>query len=149
MRVLCYCRGLEIVRPPEDIIMECEQCGNMYPGNWHPHIKEIAKRFKNLGYDADIQTVCTECAIKLGLIDEIVGNYRVNYLFKFKARGQEKWHLAYVKDLYDISAVIAFLENRPLYYNEPRWYDHHFTKAKLDRIIDLTGISVEELMEEQ
>lgn len=152
MRVMCYC-----INAPEEVTIKCEHCGKMYhipdPFYMGHSIFDKVATIKDLGYDAAVEVVCSKCAIKLGLIDEYDSTSVIHHLFKFKARGQEKWHLAISNDPYDYDALIAFLENEPIYITNGSkyvrghgWCDEpHFTKAKLDRIIQMTGINVEEL----
>lgn len=155
MGVMCYS-----IAEPKEIIFKCEHCGKMY------HISSlfwegdsIGKRvgeIRNLGYDAEVGAVCSKCAIKLGLIDENDStsmDRKIHWLFKFKARGQEKWHLAISNDPFDYDALIAFLKNEPTYITHMSTYrsgygfcdEPHFTKAKLGIIMQLTGIDFEEL----
>lgn len=159
----------------DDIIARsCDYCGNEhkiwnFAGNY-THIIEIVESIKSLGYDADLEFVCTNCAIKLGLVDKFsiysdycnssygklhkvssIDEYLSKYntlrlLFKFKARGQEKWYLAISNDDDDYKAVIAFLKNEPT-YETYSFSKHEFcliaVKDKLDIIKRMTGISIE------
>ena len=164
-----------------DIITEsCDYCGNEYRvsdfAGTHTRKIEIVENIKSLGYDADLEFVCTNCAIKRGLIDlmnEIYSDYcnseygNSEYgklhkissideflskyygglypLIKFKARGQDEWHLAIAADD-DYKAVIAFLKNEPTYETYD-FSEHKFClialKNKLDIIKRMTGISIE------
>lgn len=109
MRLLCYCRSIPL---PKEIIIKCDHCGKEYR-TWDTHYRHqifSVSEIKTLGYDVDLEILCTNCLYKRLfeencikdyddlLLKENDSNIRLFYLFKFKARGQEKWHLSIAEE---------------------------------------------------
>jgi len=98
-----------------------------------------------LGYDAKVTVMCAECASKLGIKDvngeDITDQNKPYYVFYFKPKGQEEYHVSISGSWYDYNAVVAYLKNRetPI---ENAVYDR-FVKGKEEIISRMTGYDVE------
>ena len=98
-----------------------------------------------LGYDAKVTVMCAECASKLGIKDvngeDITDQNKPYYVFYFKPKDQEEYHVSISCDLNDYTAVSIYLKNResPL---EDSVYDWH-VKGKEEIISRMTGYDVE------
>ena len=98
-----------------------------------------------LGYDAKITVMCAECASKLGIKDvngeDITDQNKPYYVFYFKPKDQEEYHVSISGSWYDYNAVAIYLKNRekPL---EDSVYDL-FVKGKEEIISRMTGYDVE------
>ena len=63
------------------------------------------------------------------------------YVFYFKTKEQENYHLAISNDEDDYNAVIAFLKNEKSYTD---FFDNtHLVREELSLIERMTGISIE------
>jgi hypothetical protein len=102
------------------------------------------KTIENLGFDAKIEQLCSDCVAKLGLQDENGDAYwdgEMYYVFYFKTKEQENYHIAVANDEDDYDAVIAFLKNEKSYTD---FYDNtHLIKEEQDLIERMTGISID------
>ena len=98
-----------------------------------------------LGYDAKVTVMCAECASKLGIKDvngeDITDQNKPYYVFYFKPKGQEEYHVSISGSWFDYNAVTLYLKNResPL---EDSVYDWHI-KGKEEIISRMTGYDVE------
>ena len=103
-------------------------------------VETIAK----LGFDAKIEHLCADCAGKLGFKDEdgdTLFDGEMYYVFYFKTKEQETYHLAISNDEDDYNAVIAFLKNEKTYTD---FFDNtHIIREELPLIKRMTGISIE------
>lgn len=99
----------------------------------------------SLGYDAKVTVMCAECASKLGIKDvngdDITDQNKPYYVFYFKPKGQEDYHVSISGSWFDYNAVTLYLKNResPL---EDSVYDWHI-KGKEEIISRMTGYDVE------
>lgn len=144
MGAMCYSPAMPM---PKEV--ECESCGKkLEEFGWRQtsgdKIKKKVNAIKRLGYDAKVEGLCAECAMKLGLTDEDgepLSDYSLHYVFYFKTKEQEDYHLAVSNDEDEYNAVIAFLKNEPTYTD---FYDAtHPIKEELDLIKRMTGISID------
>lgn len=143
MGAMCYSPA-----PPQSIKVKCESCGKFVDEfDWmgsRKGIKKSVEEIKKLGYDAKVEHICADCANKLGLTDEdgdplIDG--QLYYVFYFKTKEQEQYHIAESSDEDEYKAVLAFLKNEPTYTD---YYDAtHLIKDELDVIKKLTGITID------
>lgn len=144
MGAMCYSPA-----PPEPKKAKCESCKKeitemswMSPGE--RTIRNKVQVIKELGYDAKVERLCSECTGKLGLKDEdgdTLGDYRLYYVFYFKTKEQDSYNIAIANCEEDYDAVIAFLKNEKTYTD---YYDAtHLIKDELPLIKRMTGISIE------
>lgn len=95
----------------------------------------------DMGYDAKVKLVCSDCANKLGLRDEggekLAGD-GVHTVFYFKTKEQSEYTISVDNDPDSYIAVYAFLSNNPKYLGLT-----HPIKESLDVIKRMTGISIE------
>lgn len=142
MGAMCYSPARH-----ESYTVKCESCGKeieefAWRRAYFNLIRKINK-IKCLGYDAKVERICSECATKLGVTDENgeqLSEY-IHYVFYFRTKEQEDYHLAVSDNGDDYNAVIAFLKNEPTYTD-----DHdatRFIKDELDLIKYMTGISID------
>ena len=144
MGAMCYSPAM-----PERHTVKCESCGKeIEEFGWRQAnvnlIKKKINEIKRLGYDAKVENICSECAVKLGVTDEDgepLSEYSLHFIFYFKTKDQEEYHLAASNSEDDYNAVIAFLKNEPTYTD---YYDAtRLIKDELDLIKYMTGISID------
>ena len=143
MGAMCY----ETVYSPLCEV-KCESCGKVVEEHdWMGRldgIKNKVEEIKKLGYDVKVEYLCGVCATKLGLKGEDGNSLldgQIYYVFFFKTKDEEQYHIAESSDEDEYKAVLAFLKNEPTYTN---YYDvTHLIKDELDVIEKLTGIYVE------
>lgn len=143
MGAMCYSPA-----PPEIRKVKCESCGKeIEEWGWDgkfEYLKSKVAKIADMGYDAKVKRVCSDCANKLGLRDEdgdkLAGD-GVHTVFYFKTKEQPDYTISVDNYSDDYNAVIAFLENNPIYSDS---YDAtHAVKESLDVIKRMTGISIE------
>ena len=107
-------------------------------------LEKKVETMAGLGYDVKIEHLCADCAGKLGLKDEdgdTLFDGEMYYVFYFKTKEQETYHLAISNDEDDYNAVIAFLKNEKSYTD---FFDNtHLVREELSLIERMTGISIE------
>ena len=144
MGAMCYSPA-----PPEPVMAKCDSCGKQIQEmSWRKIDRNILDKkirtIEKLGFDAKIEQLCSECAGKLGLKDEEgdeLYDHEMYYVFYFKTKEQENYHLAVSNDEDDYNAVIAFLKNEKTYTD---FFDNtHLIKDELPLIERMTGISIE------
>lgn len=152
--------------PPELMTLsgECGSCGRCIKKSGY-HLmdpeknNDVVEQIKALGYDAKVEFLCPDCAAQVGikiegynykdskqtlfssLVKKLTPCHPILYVFYFKAKGQEEYHIAESDIIDGYKAVLAFLKDEPTYTGP-----HHAIrqiKYDLDRIKRLTGISVE------
>ena len=134
MGAMCYSPA-----PPEPVMVKCDSCGKqILEMSWRKIDRNILdKKIRT------IEKLCSECAGKLGLKDEEgdeLYDYQMYYVFYFKTKEQENYHLAVSNDEDDYNAVIAFLKNEKTYTD---FFDNtHVIKDELPLIKRMTGISI-------
>lgn len=104
--------------------------------------QNIVKTISRLGYDVKLEKVCVECAINHNITSDEEGlcSNRLHWVFSFKTKEEEIYHTAISNTESDYDAVIAFLNNKPLYSDN---YDtEHLIREELDLIERMTGISI-------
>lgn len=134
--------------PPDVIRVKCESCGSITEKiGWDStfrHLKRKVAKIADMGYDAKLEILCSNCINKLGLRNndgEEFGNYGVHTVFYFKTKEQSEYTVSVDNCSSCYDAVIAFLENKAVYADS---YDAtHPVKDRLDDIRRMTGISVE------
>ena len=143
MGAMCYSPA-----PPEPVKAKCDSCGKQIQEmSWRKVDRHILnkkiKTIENLGFDAKIEQLCSDCVAKLGLKDENGDAFydgEMYYVFYFKTKEQENYHLAVSNDEDDYNAVIAFLKNEKTYTD---YFDNtHIIKEELPLIQRMTGISI-------
>ena len=140
---MCYSPML----PPAPKKVKCEWCGKeieefglflLEP----KRAQNIVKTISRLGYDVKLEKVCVECAINHNITSDEEGlcSNRLYWVFSFKTKEEEIYHTAISNTESDYDAVIAFLNNKPLYSDN---YDtEHLIREELDLIERMTGISI-------
>ncbi len=139
--------------PPKPTTVYCEVCKKLITDqmlsdeatNQELIEREVRQIVYSLGYDAKVTVMCAECASKLGVKDvngeDITDQNKPYYVFYFKPKGQEEYHVSISGSWYDYTAVAIYLKNRekPL---EDSVYDWH-VKGKEEIINRMTGYDVE------
>lgn len=140
---MCY----SPMRLPAPKKVKCEWCGKeieefglflLEP----KRAQNIVKTISRLGYDVKLEKVCVECAINHNITSDEEGlcSNRLHWVFSFKTKEEEIYHTAISNTESDYDAVIAFLNNKPLYSDN---YDtEHLIREELDLIERMTGISI-------
>lgn len=143
---MCYCPAI-----PPTLTFKCEECNTKmeysmyeYKYKWmHKTIKEI----RNLGYDAKIKVLCSDCLIKEIESGEYIcnsnnfGNWRPLFCFYFRTNKNEKYHLAESNDSSDYDIVLKFLKDKR------KWEKFDRTVLLKDRIYtieQMTGLKLSE-----
>ena len=143
MGAMCYSPA-----PPEIHKVKCESCGKeIEEWGWDgkfEYLKRKVAKIAEMGYDAKIIRVCADCANKMGLRDEDgdeLTGMGVHTVFYFKTKEQSEYTMSVYNYSDSYNAVIAFLENNPIYSDS---YDAtHAVSESLDEIQRMTGISIE------
>ena len=144
MGAMCYSPA-----PPEPVKVKCDSCGKQIREmSWRKINRHVLEKkvetMTELGFDVKIEHLCANCAGKLGLKDEdgdTLFDGEMYYVFYFKTKEQEKYHLAISNDEDDYNAVIAFLKNEKSYTD---FFDNtHLVREELSLIERMTGISIE------
>ena len=144
MGAMCYSPA-----PPEPVMAKCDSCGKQIQEmSWRKIVRHVLEKkvetMTELGFDAKIEHLCADCAGKLGFKDEdgeTLFDGEMYYVFYFKTKEQENYHLAISNDEDDYNAVIAFLKNEKTYTD---FFDNtHLIKDELPLIERMTGISIE------
>ena len=140
---MCYSPAL-----PRLFLVKCESCGKAVEE--YDYVRKLVdinsqvKEIRALGYDVKVEHVCADCANSIGLTDKDGEQFmegQLYYLFHFKTRDQEQYHIAESSDVDEYKAVLAFLKNEPTYTD---FYDAtHLVKDELDVIKKMTGISID------
>ncbi len=138
--------------PPMSTTVYCEVCKKLITD--HMTSDEASKGeciqsrviiINDLGYDAKVTVMCAECASKLGIKDvngeDITDENKPYYVFYFKPKDQEEYHVSISESWYDYNAVVIYLKNRetPI---ESAVCDR-FVKGKEDIISRMTGFDIE------
>lgn len=146
LSAMCYCPVI-----PPTLTFKCEECNTKmeysmyeYKYKWmHKTIKEI----RNLGYDAKIKVLCSDCLIKEIESGEYIcnsnnfGNWRLLFCFYFRTNKNEKYHLAESNDSSDYDIVLKFLKDKR------KWEEFDRTVLLKDRIYtieQMTGLKLSE-----
>ena len=144
MGAMCYSPAC-----PEPKKVKCESCNKEISEMSWMSPDENTIRYKvqvinELGYDAKVERLCSDCATKLGLKEEDgdpLGDDCLYYVFYFKTKEQNDYNIAIANSEDEYDAVIAFLKNERTYKN---YYDATcLIKDELPLIKRMTGISIE------
>lgn len=140
---MCY----RIAFPPRRV-MKCESCGKhvelFTDDTKNSRITKIVNEIRELGYDVKTNSICSECAAKLGITQEDgkpLDDDRIYHVFFFKAKGQDQYHVAESSYQEEYKVVLAFLKNELTYTDRHDW--EYLVKDKLNVIKKMTGISLE------
>lgn len=139
--------------PPKPTTAYCEVCKKLITDHMSSDEaikgeciqRSVRSIIYSLGYDAKVTVMCAECASKLGIQDVngegITDQNKPYYVFYFKQKGQEEYHVSISDSWFDYNAVALYLKNResPL---EDSIYDWHI-KGKEEIISRMTGYKVE------
>lgn len=116
MGAMCYSPA-----PPEIRKVKCESCGKiMEEFGWDgkfEYLKRKVAKIANMGYDAKVERLCSDCANKLGLRDEDGEELKglgVHTVFYFKTKEQSEYTISVDNYSDSYNAVIAFLENKAI-----------------------------------
>lgn len=139
--------------PPKPTTVYCEVCKKLITDHMSSDEaikgeciqRSVRSIIYSLGYDAKVTVMCAECASKLGIKDvngeDITDQNKPYYVFYFKQKGQEEYHVSISDSWFDYNAVALYLKNResPL---KDSVYDWHI-KGKEEIISRMTGYDVE------
>ena len=139
--------------PPKPTTAYCEVCKKLITDHMSSDEaikgeciqRSVRSIIYSLGYDAKVTVMCAECASKLGIKDvngdDITDQNKPYYVFYFKPKGQEDYHVSISSSWFDYNAVALYLKNRetPL---KDSVYDWHI-KGKEEIISRMTGYDVE------
>ena len=143
---MCYCPA---IRPT--LTFNCKECNkemkyDMYESSYkcmHETIEEI----RNLGYDAKIKVLCSDCLSKEIESGEYIcnsnnfGNWRPLFCFYFRTNKNEKYHLTESDNSSDYDIVLKFLKDKR------KWEKFNETVLLKDRIYTIermTGLKLSE-----
>ena len=143
---MCYCPA---IRPT--LTFKCKECNkemkyDMYESSYkcmHETIEEI----RNLGYDAKIKVLCSDCLSKEIESGEYIcnsnnfGNWRPLFCFYFRTNKNEKYHLTESDNSSDYDIVLKFLKDKR------KWEKFNETVLLKDRIYTIermTGLKLSE-----
>lgn len=143
---MCYCPAI-----PPTLTFKCEECNKemkdtMYESDYKWMYKTI-KEIRNLGYDAKIKVLCSDCLIKEIESGEYIcnsnnfGNWRPLFCFYFRTNKNEKYHLAESNNSSDYDIVLKFLKDKR------KWEKFDRTVLLKDRIYtieQMTGLKLSE-----
>ncbi len=152
MGAMCYSPAM----PPIQYA-NCEMCGaDITYCDWHSEGASIVNTVKDiaaLGYDAKVEICCEECALRLtkelNLRDKsILGSdgdyllYPINYLFSFKPKDGEQYHLCIANDEDQYNSLYSLLTKKAT-YKDYRDAEHYIADEK-DTLEYMTGINFDE-----
>ncbi|MCF0186344.1 MAG: hypothetical protein HUJ98_07655 [Bacteroidaceae bacterium] len=156
MGAMCYDMSLG-----EEEHTECDICGcditYLDSFNSLGTIYDSVWKIRSLGYDAKVENVCHECGEKLR--KEIYPNSKsygeegfdrdkdiwigaLNHVFYFRLSPDEEYHRAIANDKYNYKALLALLQNKPLYTD---YFDKgHYIADEIETLEFMTGIKFNE-----
>ncbi len=152
MVAMCY----DTVAPPI-VHAKCEICGaDITYRDWYSKEASIVNTVKDiaaLGYDAKVEICCEECALRLAkelnLRDKSIlgsdGDYLlnpINYLFSFKPKDGEQYHLCIANDEDQYNSLYSLLTKKAT-YKDYRNAEHYIADEK-DTLEYMTGINFDE-----
>lgn len=152
MGAMCYSPSI----PPIEHT-KCDWCGDdIAYENWHDKpdaIHKIVRNIASLGYDAKVETCCMKCAEILAkdlhLDDETQRdddcNYdatlnlgEVNYLFSFKPKDGDKYHVCVANSVEQYKSLYSLLCNKATYSD---YFDRvHYVADEKEVLKYMTGI---------
>ena len=156
MGAMCYS-----IAPPDFTFIpkhtNCEKCDAdiEYNGKYddRERICEIVKKIVGLGYDAKVEVCCEKCAEKL--VEEVHPKDKIqndedkyyyissiNYLFSFRLKDDDKYHMCIANDVEKYKLLLALLENKPYY--DGSYGSIHYIADEKDLLKYMTGIDFDE-----
>lgn len=120
-------------------------------------VVKVVRKIRNLGYDAKVEVICKKCAeeIKMELnplaksIDDKEWDMfkdfwirDLNFLFYFRLSEQEDYHRVIVSMYSDFGALLALLENKPLFTDSRNKV--YYLADEIDVIEFMTGLKLNE-----
>ena len=154
MHAMCYDIDLTNFKPKHT---NCEKCdadieyGDMFDDR--ERICEIVKKIVGLGYDAKVEVCCEKCAEKL--VEEVHPKDKIqndedkyyyissiNYLFSFRLKDDDKYHMCIANDVEKYKLLLALLENKS-YYDDSNDSIHYIADEK-NLLKYMTGINFDE-----